>query len=60
MNEKKSSNSFEAEMNRQIKERITEMEQLDYEVGKPFNKKDWLLAGLVVTTGVILIIAGLF
>jgi hypothetical protein len=58
--EEKMLNNFEIEMDRQIKERIAAMSQPDYDYGKPFNKTDWLLVGLVVAAGLALIIIGLF
>jgi hypothetical protein len=60
MSKEKTRNAFEIEMDRQIKERIVEMSQPDYDYGKLFNKTDWLFVALVVAAGLGLIILGLF
>ncbi|GHU72164.1 hypothetical protein FACS189450_09460 [Spirochaetia bacterium] len=53
-------NAFEVELRKQIKERITAIEQTGYDFGKSFNKTDWLLIGLIIMAGLVLTIIGLF
>ena len=51
---------YEQEMNREIDYRLSLLEQEDYDLGKPFNKWDWIAVGAVVIVGLLITLYGLF
>ncbi|MBU7005808.1 hypothetical protein [Phosphitispora fastidiosa] len=50
---------FEKAMNQEIENRISQLENEEYDLGKPFNKVDWFFVGVAIFVGAGMIIWGL-
>ena len=57
---KKEISNYEKEMNQEIENRLSLLENENYDFGKPFNRWDWLFVGITVLAGLGIIIYGIF
>jgi len=57
---KKELSDYEREMNNEIEERLSILENKDYNFGKTFNKWDWVFVGVMVFVGLGIILYGAF
>ena len=51
---------YEKEMDQEIENRLSLLENENYDFGKRFNKWDWIFVGITVLAGLGVIIYGIF
>ena len=53
-----SKSNYEEELNAEIEERLSEMENPDYAFPRRFGKKDYIIAAAIVVIGILVLIVG--
>ena len=57
---KKKLSEYEKEMNQEIENRLSLLDNENYDFGKVINSWDWFFVGIVVLTGLAIILYGAF
>ena len=57
---KRGLSEYEKEMNQEIENRLSLLDNENYDFGKVINLWDWVFVGIVVLTGLAIIVYGAF